>query len=76
MNASICFVRPLARSTNLEQFGLDCCHGITDPSADLRVPVLPHGVIVLASIEEGFLWVYVAFVEDGMDGNGKEVAEG
>lgn len=38
--------------------------------------VLPDWVIVLSSAEEGRGWVYVALIEDCVDGNGQKVAEG
>lgn len=46
-----------------------------DPFADLGVAVLPYGVVVFAGAEEGALRVDVALVEDGVDGDGEEVAE-
>lgn len=46
-----------------------------DPFADLGVTVLPDGVVVFAGAEEGGLRVDGALVEDGVDGDGEEVAE-
>lgn len=40
------------------------------------MPVLSDGVVVFPRAEEGGGGVDVAFVEDGVDGNGEEVAEG
>lgn len=47
-----------------------------DPFADLRVSVLSDWIVVFAGAEEGGGGVDIAFVKDGVDGDGKEVAEG
>lgn len=68
-------VRECAGIWYLEHFNLDGGDGILDPFADFGMAVLPYGVVVFAGAEEGGLWVDVALVEDGVDGDGEEVAE-
>lgn len=62
--------------TYLEQFRLDGGDGILDPFADFGVSVLSNRVVVFPRAEERGGGVDVALVEDGVDGDGEEVAEG
>ena len=47
-----------------------------DPFANFGMPVLSDGIVVFTCAEEGGCRVNVALVEDGVDGDGEEVAEG
>lgn len=62
-------------NADLEHLNLDGGDGILDPFADLGVAALPDWVVVFAGAEEGGWRVDVALVEDGVDGDGEEVAE-
>ncbi len=47
-----------------------------NPFADFGMSVLAHGIVVFSRAEEGGGGVDVALVENGVDCNCKEVAEG
>ena len=54
---------------------MDLRHGVVDPLADKRMPVLVHWEVVFASCDEGGFRVERANIEDCMNSYGEEVGE-